>query len=102
MYVDDARRCSVIEQVARDVAGDRAIDVLGDAARSRSSSVGRSSAKKKSQDLLAVEQQEERHRQDRHELDQRAEDADGDVLQRAGGVAELRGQLLGLLARASG
>ena len=45
----------------------------------------------------AVEQQEEGEGEHDDRLDEVVEDADRDLLQRPGGVAELRGQLRGLL-----
>ena len=51
---------------------------------------------------VAVLDQEEGDHQDREQLHEAGEDADGDVAQGAGRVAELGGQLLGLLGELVG
>ena len=83
-------------QRAGHVAAGRAVDVGGHLAHARLV-LGAHLGEQEVHDPPAVEQQEERDGQHRHELQDGREDADGDGLQRARGVAEPARQARGLL-----
>ena len=88
-------------EVAEHVAGDRVRDVVGDRPQPPGPLRRHLSVEELEQAASVLDQEEGDH-QDREQLHEAGEDADGDVPQGAGGVAELGRQLLRLLGQLLG